>query len=455
MADREHEITKDSWFLQGIGATQRYGNGDGALVHIGRVPSGNTDPDWKSRGVFEVPLRGDAVPVLDGLTGFTGAEIELTVAGESCLVGGRGNNFYAFLEEITTTDFSERIVEAGDCAFEQVSGGGSSGGWGADSGAVTTNRAFISAPGLVADDKVTWNVNALLQTKLADTDALVLRFRVIFANSTGTTYDESTGAPRATAFYTREDATTGNRPMLRILGVSSGTSDKASSDTFVFAESHEVIESDSGTVNVADTFSFNDAHISAGEIPLWTTVVNAAGAGKGTLTLPRVSMSSSALLADVDEQDVIVRCKWSINKVPSAQSALWGVVARAQSDNVLTTYVCVAACQNAGATGITLSIYKYVAGTLSVLASAVFVRALLSDTDYWLEFLAQGATPTTLAARVWRDNESKPGAYQISAQDSEATLQTTGAVGLQGSITAGVGNVPITFSFDDFVVVAP
>ena len=60
----------------------------------------------------------------------------------------------------------------------------------------------------------------------------------------------------------------------------------------------------------------------------------------------------------------------------------------------------------------------------------------------------QGASPTTLRAKVWNDGAAEPG-WQVTTTDSQAELQDAGGVGvvtyLAGSATTGAAVV----SFDN------
>ena len=457
MVDRTAVITKDAWLLQGIGGTAKYGNGTGSLVHVGRVPSGSSDPDWKSRGIFEVPLRTEANDgILDGLSSISAATIEFTVGGNACLVGGRGLYFYAFLEEVTS-DFIEKVPPFDpDCSFGSGTGAGV---WGTDT-AIVTNRAFASYSGLSGGDKVSWDVAAMIAAKLADPSATVLRFRVIFANSAGTVYDESAGAPRATGFHTREDTTSSERPVLKVTG-STGAVTKTDTDAILIADTGDKTITGTTTPAGTDSITITDALIYAGPAASWSTTFNADGNGYGQVYLPRGATSladvlsgigeTAALLLDISESDVIVTARFWIDKVPVTAAANFNLIARAADKD--HWYCCSA---EASGHGMSVSL-QYKGGTppsIHGLAFLLDLRPIQIGTVYWLKFLVQGSSPTVLAGKLWRDGESEPGAYQITVNDSTDGLQVAGAVGL-GANMYDVSNKPITFTFDDFSVVAP
>ncbi|MBC7723892.1 MAG: PKD domain-containing protein [Burkholderiaceae bacterium] len=60
-----------------------------------------------------------------------------------------------------------------------------------------------------------------------------------------------------------------------------------------------------------------------------------------------------------------------------------------------------------------------------------------------------GTSPTTVRAKVWKLGTTEPSAWQVSATDSTAGLQSAGHIGL-GSYLSGTSSVlPLTVTFDD------
>jgi PKD repeat protein len=66
-----------------------------------------------------------------------------------------------------------------------------------------------------------------------------------------------------------------------------------------------------------------------------------------------------------------------------------------------------------------------------------------------------GTSPTTVRARVWASGQTEPSAWQASATDSTAALQTTGSVGLRSYISGTATTVPVTTRFSGFLVSPP
>jgi hypothetical protein len=62
-----------------------------------------------------------------------------------------------------------------------------------------------------------------------------------------------------------------------------------------------------------------------------------------------------------------------------------------------------------------------------------------------------GTGSTALRLKVWKGN-TEPTAWTLTANDSTASLQAAGGVGLGAYVSGSATNLPITFSFDDLLV---
>ncbi|MBA2489987.1 MAG: hypothetical protein H0V36_11825 [Chloroflexi bacterium] len=79
---------------------------------------------------------------------------------------------------------------------------------------------------------------------------------------------------------------------------------------------------------------------------------------------------------------------------------------------------------------------------LSHLSGAVRVRGQIT-----------GTAPTSLRLRAWRTGASEPADWPLSATDSTAALQTSGAIGLRAYASRSLTNAPITTRFDELLAV--
>jgi hypothetical protein len=60
-----------------------------------------------------------------------------------------------------------------------------------------------------------------------------------------------------------------------------------------------------------------------------------------------------------------------------------------------------------------------------------------------------GGAATAIRLKVWPANGSEPTAWQTTATDTTAALQTTGAVGLSSYLSGRVTNSPVVLRLDD------
>jgi hypothetical protein len=66
--------------------------------------------------------------------------------------------------------------------------------------------------------------------------------------------------------------------------------------------------------------------------------------------------------------------------------------------------------------------------------------------------VVSGTSPTTLQAKVWRDGQAEPAAWQVSGSDNSAALQTAGGAGLMAYLSGSTTNAPVGVTFDTFRV---
>lgn len=429
----------DAWVAQKVGGSTQYGNGEGTLAHVGPVPSATDgDPDFKSRMLIEISAADIAAALLDA-TSVDDFTLTVTVGANTCL-GTRGATMRMFAEEMTTA-FGEKPVSG--CSLS--SGSGTS-VWGISNSVTTTNRAFHSSASPALDDELDFDITDIMQARLAAEDYSVLRFRLIAANSDGSGYDEETNARRI-SFCTREHATTTKRPKLngnitigsvpKTLTAESGTGTEA----FTVAQSGtspSFSESGVGT----DAFT-------GGVVPSWDTYLDTNNNGVGRTTLASANSEGLALLDGVSEQDVQLHCKFRVDKVPQGGAGIFRLVVRAiDKDNYYRVAVSINALHS-----MSIVVDKKVAGVTTVLQTIPDIRTLLAQTDYWIKLNVSGVSPTTILAKLWRADDAEPG-WLANVDDSEASLQTGGTVGVGARIGA-VSNAPIAFSFDQLEGVAP
>ena len=73
---------------------------------------------------------------------------------------------------------------------------------------------------------------------------------------------------------------------------------------------------------------------------------------------------------------------------------------------------------------------------------------------FWIHAQVTDANPTTIRVKAWADGQAEPEAWQFTATNSAAAVQTPGALGVRVHVHRNATNVPVTFSFDDYSVVS-
>ena len=69
-----------------------------------------------------------------------------------------------------------------------------------------------------------------------------------------------------------------------------------------------------------------------------------------------------------------------------------------------------------------------------------------------VSFTTSGNGTTTLSGSVWKSTGTQPATPQISSTDTTASLQSAGGVGIRGYLSGSSTTVPVTLSFDNFLV---
>jgi hypothetical protein len=62
---------------------------------------------------------------------------------------------------------------------------------------------------------------------------------------------------------------------------------------------------------------------------------------------------------------------------------------------------------------------------------------------------ANGTSPTTLRAKVWKVGSAEPAAWGATTTDSTAALQGAGGVGFEAYLSGSATNAPQVVSVDD------
>ena len=78
-----------------------------------------------------------------------------------------------------------------------------------------------------------------------------------------------------------------------------------------------------------------------------------------------------------------------------------------------------------------------------------------SGDTFRLQLRAVGSGTTTLQGKVWRVGSPEPAGWQITANDSTASLQGPGGGGLVSYLSGASTIGPVVATFDDFAITEP
>jgi PKD repeat protein len=185
----------------------------------------------------------------------------------------------------------------------------------------------------------------------------------------------------------------------------------------------------------------------------WTTSGTAANfavsGGSGAITLPAAGQTRSVWLGSTTRTDTDLRFTLSLDKVPTGSGAYLDVVGRRVGTN--TEYRARMIMQSTGRIIVQLTALRGSA-TAVALAPAVTLPTSVTygaGTPLLVRMQVTGTDPTTLRLKVWPASTTEPAAWQTTATDSGAGLQSPGAVGLTAYLSGSVTNAPVVVRMDD------
>ncbi|MGY1802647.1 PKD domain-containing protein [Blastococcus sp. SYSU D00922] len=193
-----------------------------------------------------------------------------------------------------------------------------------------------------------------------------------------------------------------------------------------------------GTADVGGAWSVNG-----------TTANFAVNGGSGAITSPSAGQSRSAWLGATPSSDTDLRTTLSLDKVPTGNGLYLDVVGRRVSAN--NEYRARLVMSATGRITVQLTALKG-NGTLVGLAPAVTLPTSITyaaGSQLSVRMQTTGTNPTTLRLKVWPAGTPEPTAWQTTATDTFAGLQSAGAVGVATYLSGSVTNAPVTVRIDD------
>lgn len=165
-------------------------------------------------------------------------------------------------------------------------------------------------------------------------------------------------------------------------------------------------------------------------------VVSVGTAGQGPWAqLPGVSSVSTDLTAGV-----------RLDRRVNTGAAFFGTIGRrvGSADYRLKLRV-----DPAGA--VTVSAIRLSGGETALASAPVAGLTYPAGAQLKTRLQVSGTSPTTIRGKVWLSTQTEPAAWQVTASDSTAGLQTAGSVGVFTYISGSATNSPWVFRFDDVV----
>ena len=98
-----------------------------------------------------------------------------------------------------------------------------------------------------------------------------------------------------------------------------------------------------------------------------------------------------------------------------------------------------------------MSLIRFTGAEVSLASANVPGLTVASGQYLRLRFELEGASPTTLRAKAWSRDVAEPAAWTVTATDSTAGLQTSGALGIDVYQSSSATS-PATTAFDRFTV---
>jgi fibronectin type 3 domain-containing protein len=211
---------------------------------------------------------------------------------------------------------------------------------------------------------------------------------------------------------------------------------------------------------LSDTFtrSVSSAWGAAESGGTWTvrggaTASYSVDGANGVLTLPRGSgLNVDANAVSALNEDSVATV--TADKIPSGGGDYFSVVARRQATNEQYAV-------NLTLSGTpSLQLFRRDATQTQVNISATTVvgRSSFTAGTWWkVRFATTGSNPTTLSAKAWLATAAEPSAWQVTATDSTAALQSAGTPGMGAYLSGSAANGPIAQRVTSFAtsVTAP
>ena len=317
-------------------------------------------------------------------------------------------------------------------------------------GATTSHTYAATTPHVVTlqvtDDRgstTTWSRSVSFTSSCA---ALACSFSAPTASSYGWTFGDGGTSTSAAPSHTYSVA--GTYPVTLSVTDAHGT---VGTSTL----SATAVPANGTTLFASDTFTRTQSGWgtadTGGAWTLSTAAPFSTNGSAGRMVISSASSSATALLNSVSNIASDVSVKVSADKAATGNFGQYvGVLARRVAQNKDyrgrirfkgTQVFAAAEMLNGTAT-------EVVIGTEDLVPSLTYTPGA----TYGIRVNVSGTSPTTIKVKVWNLANAEPAAWTLTRTDSSALLQAAGGVGVMGFVSAASTSVPVTFTFDDFLV---
>ncbi len=182
----------------------------------------------------------------------------------------------------------------------------------------------------------------------------------------------------------------------------------------------------------------------------WTVSGTAANysvsGGRGLMRLPKGS-GTTANLAALSKMGTDTTMSFAIGKAPTGGAVYLTTAARKVGTNFYASKLAVSPSGK-----VTAYLIRSAAGAQTVIGAAVLPVVHDFSTPIRVEFLVTGKGTTNLKLKAWKDGQSVPVAWALSATDTTAALQTPGSTAFSGYLSSTSTIAPVTVSVKNVVI---
>jgi PKD repeat protein len=169
--------------------------------------------------------------------------------------------------------------------------------------------------------------------------------------------------------------------------------------------------------------------------------------GQGVIAIASAGGGPTAYLGDATATAVEVTAGMSLDAIPNAGGAYFGLSGRRIGNSDYRLKIKVAPDRS-----ITVYVCRVVSGAETTLQSVVLGQiGYTPGARLNARLQVTGTAPTTVRARVWLSTNAEPAGWQVSSTDGSSVLQTAGAVGVHAYVSSSATNPGWRVGFDDLV----